>query len=154
MTRSLSFRFGMRVRYGECDQQGVVFNPRYGEYVDNANTEFMRHVRTAADAGREQFQSQVVRLLLEWKSPARFDDVLDIYVSTQSLGTTSFTLRYEIFRRDEEVPLAIAESTNVNVDPVTWRKTALPESIRSALLQAANGKVVDQSGSQRADDGD
>lgn len=147
MTCSLLFRFGMRVHYAECDQNGVAFNPRYGEYVDNANTEFMRHVRALAGASRQQFQFQVVKLQLEWNGRARFDDVLDIYVSTLSLGTTSFTLRYEILRRGEEIPLAVAESINVNVDPVTWKKTALPEHIRKALLEAANGKAVDQSGS-------
>jgi acyl-CoA thioester hydrolase len=153
MNTSAPFRFGMRVHYAECDQQGVVFNPRYGEYVDNANTEFMRHVRAAAGASRDQFQFQVVRLLVEWKGPARFDDVLDIYVSTVSLGTTSFTLRYEIVRRGERAPLAIAESINVNVDPVTWKKAALSDIIRKALLEAANGMAVDQSGAPVTDIG-
>jgi acyl-CoA thioester hydrolase len=151
MSQSQPFFFGMRVRYGECDQQGVVFNPRYGEYVDNANTEFMRHVRAAACAPREVFQFQVVRLLIEWRGPARFDDVLDIYVSTKSLGTTSFTLRYEIVRRGESAPLAVAESVNVNVDPTSWTKTALSDDIRKALLQGARGKSTDQSGSSAAD---
>lgn len=136
----------MRVHYAECDQQGVVFNPRYGEYVDNANTEFMRFVRGAAGASRDQFQFQVVRLVVEWKAPARFDDILDIYVSTLSLGTTSFGLRYEIVRRGEDAPLAIAESINVNVDPVTWKKAAISSNVREALFAAATGMVVDQSG--------
>ena len=151
MNQTQPFFFGMRVRYGECDQQGVVFNPRYGDYVDNANTEFMRHVRAAAGASREAFQFQVVRLLIEWKSPARFDDILDIHVSTKSLGTTSFTLRYEIVRRGESAPLAIAESVNVNVDPIRWTKAALSDEVREALLQGARGKSTDQSGSPAGD---
>ena len=36
------FRFYLRVRYGECDAQKVVFNSRYGEYVDVGVNEFLR----------------------------------------------------------------------------------------------------------------
>jgi len=36
------FRLLLRVRYGECDAQQVVFNARYGDYVDVAATEFYR----------------------------------------------------------------------------------------------------------------
>ena len=32
----------LRVRYGECDAQKVVFNSRYGDYVDVAVNEFLR----------------------------------------------------------------------------------------------------------------
>jgi acyl-CoA thioester hydrolase len=36
------FRYYLRVRYSECDSQKVVFNARYGEYVDLAVTEYVR----------------------------------------------------------------------------------------------------------------
>lgn len=36
------FEFRLRVRYGECDAQGVVFNARYGDYVDIAVNEYIR----------------------------------------------------------------------------------------------------------------
>ena len=36
------FRFLFRVRYGECDAQAIVFNARWGDYVDIAVTEFAR----------------------------------------------------------------------------------------------------------------
>lgn len=32
------FRYYLRVRYGECDAQKVVFNARYGDYVDLASS--------------------------------------------------------------------------------------------------------------------
>ncbi|MGH9635377.1 MAG: acyl-CoA thioesterase, partial [Candidatus Angelobacter sp.] len=42
MPTSPHFRYYLRVRYGECDAQKVVFNARYAEYVDLATTEFLR----------------------------------------------------------------------------------------------------------------
>ena len=36
------FRYYLRVRYQECDAQKVVFNARYGDYIDQACIEFLR----------------------------------------------------------------------------------------------------------------
>ncbi len=42
MAGDLPFRFRFRVRYGECDAQGVVFNARYADFVDIAVNEYIR----------------------------------------------------------------------------------------------------------------
>lgn len=39
---NMPFTVVIRVRYGECDQQGVVFNARYGDYINTAALEFLR----------------------------------------------------------------------------------------------------------------
>ena len=49
---SLPFRFYFRVRYAECDAQKVVFNARYGDYVDLGFTEFLRALGYASSARR------------------------------------------------------------------------------------------------------
>ena len=43
-TLSEHFNFLLRVRYGECDAQQVVFNARYADYIDIAMTEYFREV--------------------------------------------------------------------------------------------------------------
>ncbi len=89
---TLPFRYYTRVRYQDCDAQNVVFNARYGDYVDLAVTEFLR----ASFPGRDPFDGslevQVVRQLIEWKAPARFNDVLEISVRASRIGTTSVTI--------------------------------------------------------------
>ncbi|MEQ9510770.1 MAG: hotdog domain-containing protein, partial [Alloalcanivorax xenomutans] len=73
------FRYRLRVRYSECDAQHVVFNARYGDYVDLAMTEFMRALgRDYGALLARGLDNQVVKLTLEWKASARFDDVLEI----------------------------------------------------------------------------
>ena len=96
MTDVQPFRYFLRVRYGECDQQGVVYNARYGEYVDLACTEFLRAVLAPSDIFDGSFEIQVVKLLIEWTGPARFDDTLEIAVTTTNIGTTSFTLGFTL----------------------------------------------------------
>ena len=93
------FRLLLRVRYGECDAQQVVFNARYGDYVDVAATEFYRAVFGSYQALLEQgLDSQVVRMVTDWSAPARFDDVLQLEVRTLRLGNSSFTLEVDIRR--------------------------------------------------------
>src|SRR6476646_4613559 len=93
------FRYYLRVRYAECDAQKVVFNSRYAEYVDVALNEFLRAVgfdtRRLLASGLD---FQLVKQTIEWKSPAQFDDVLEVDVEPVHLGTTSFTCR-ATFRR-------------------------------------------------------
>jgi acyl-CoA thioester hydrolase len=143
---AVPFRYFLRVRYGECDQQGVVYNARYGEYVDLAATEFLRHALKPKDMFDGSFEFQVVRLLIEWKGPARFDDVVEIAVTTEKLGTTSFTLGYVLKRVATGEQIATAETVNVYIDPKDWAKAAVPADMRAALERAARGVVVDHAG--------
>ena len=90
------FRFRLRVRYNECDAQGIVFNARWGDYVDIALTEYGRALFGAADVAATGLDWRLVKQTTEWDAPARFDDVLDIRVRTLRIGTTSFALGFEL----------------------------------------------------------
>ena len=144
---SKPFEFLFRVRYGECDPQGVVFNARYGDYVDLALTEYMR----AAMGGYNElvhmgFETQVVRLLTEWKTPARFDDVLKSSVYPSHFGNTSFTLTFEFLNADTNVLVATAQATYVLVDAKAFTKQSIPAELKSALQEGAVGKQINQAG--------
>src|ERR1043166_2954788 len=67
------FRYYLRVRYGECDAQKVVFNARYADYVDLSTTEFLRALGFGEALISGSLDYQLVKLTLEWKAPARFD---------------------------------------------------------------------------------
>ena len=129
----VSFTHHLRVRYGECDAQKVVFNARYGDYVDVAVLEFMRSLPMGARFLNGELDYQVVRQTTEWRAPARFDDELAISVSPTSLGTTSFTLRAEFRRAGEDDLLATSETVYVLMDGTTLQKVALPAEVRAAL---------------------
>ena len=146
MTDARPFRYYLRVRYGECDQQGVVYNPRYGEYIDLASTEFLRLSLKPADAFDGTFEFQVVKMLVEWTAPARFDDTLEISVAVKKLGTTSYTLGFEMRRASTADVIVTGETVNVYVDPKTWTKAPLPEEFRTRLTNGARGQVLDHGG--------
>ena len=141
------FRLLLRVRYGECDAQQVVFNARYGDYVDVAATEFYRAVFGSYQALLEQgLDSQVVRMVTDWSAPARFDDVLQLEVSTLRLGNSSFALQVDIRRQADQAAIARAEVTYVMVDAQAFTKTPIPEAIRAQLERGAPDVTVNQAG--------
>src|ERR1044072_5579282 len=67
------FSYFLRVRYGECDAQKVVFNSRYGEYVDLAAAEFLRMLGFEHEIQTAELDYQLVKQTTEWRSPAPFD---------------------------------------------------------------------------------
>lgn len=123
----------LRVRYGECDAQKVVFNARYGDYVDIAVLEFMRALPMGEHFLDGTLDYQLVKQTTEWRAPARFDDRLAITVLPVALGTTSFTLRAEFRREGEPEVLATSETVYVLMDGHSLRKCPLPEEVRAAL---------------------
>jgi acyl-CoA thioester hydrolase len=137
------FSYFLRVRYGECDAQKVVFNSRYGEYVDLAAAEFLRVLGFEHEIQTAELDYQVVKQTTQWRAPARYDQVLEISVSTQHLATTSFTLVTEFRIAGDESLIATTDSVYVHVDTRTLRKAPIPARLREALERGAAGKKVD-----------
>jgi acyl-CoA thioester hydrolase len=122
----------LRVRYGECDRQGVVFNANYFAYFDIAMTEIWRAAIGRYDAMVDSGVDMVVaEANARFLAPARFDDELEIAVKIERLGNTSSITRH-LVRRDGE-QLVEGTMRHVFVDLETMRKTPIPDWIREAL---------------------
>lgn len=140
-----AFCYYLRVRYSECDAQKVVFNARYGDYVELAVTEYLRALGFGAELSDGRLDYQLVKQTLEWRSPARFDEIVEARVETRALGTTSFTLAVQFYCAGTERLLAQAETVYVMVTP-RLQKTPLPLAFREALGRGAPGQRTDHAG--------
>jgi acyl-CoA thioester hydrolase len=138
------FRYYLRVRYIECDAQKVVFNSRYGEYVDVSVNEFLRALGVLGAFTDGHLDFQLVKQTVEWNAPARFDQVLELSVAPLRLGNTSFTLgtEFRIAGGDGRVIVTV-ETVYVLVDGATLTKLPLPDSLRAALQDGAAGQRID-----------
>ncbi len=143
----LPFHLLLRVRYGECDQQQVVFNARYADYVDIAATEYFRALfGNYQELLKRGIDNQVVRLLINWKSSARFDDVIALKVHTTHVGNTSFTLQFEMVEYATGRLITSSEATYVVVDAKSFQKIAIDDEYRARLTHGAPGLVVNHAG--------
>jgi len=126
----------LRVRYSECDLQGVVFNAHYMTCVDEAMTELWRQ-RVAGgyqDMVAQGTDMVVAEARLRFLSPARFDDEVEIEAQTTRLGTTGMTTELRIAR--EEETLVEAELRHVFVATDGSGKAPIPDEVRRALEPA------------------
>ena len=129
---SRTFVHRLRVRYSECDPQGVVFNAHYFAYFDIALTELWREVAGSYAAILEQgVDQQVVEATARYRAPARFDDEVDVTIEVARLGTTSMVSTLAVHRGG--TLLVEGELAHVFVDAETLTKIPIPESIRAAL---------------------
>jgi acyl-CoA thioester hydrolase len=122
----------LRVRFGECDPQGVVFNANYLVYLDVAFTELWRErlggYHEMIDRGVDVM---LVQSNLTYRRPAKADEEIDIRLRAGSLGTTSMALEATIERDGE--PLVEATLHYVFVDASALTKTEIPAEIRASL---------------------
>ncbi len=146
MSAGEPFRYLLRVRYAECDAQKVVFNARYGDYIDLAVTEFFRALGYGSALVDGRLDYQLVKQTLEWKGPARFDQVLAVAVRSVRLGSTSFVLATEFRTHGEDPVLAQGETIYVLVDAESLKKRVIPDDLRAALERGARGTVIDHAG--------
>jgi len=131
---SAPLRHRMRVRYAECDPQGIVFNPRYLEYFDHAITELYRAALGSYDAlAREHDVDLVVAEAgVRFRSSLRFDEEFDLQIAVASLGTTSIVTRIRVVKLDGS-EAAEGELRHVVVTRDDGSKTPIPEAVRAAL---------------------
>ncbi len=98
------FVFPVTVRYLEVDAQGVVFNAWYLAYFDEAMSAFLTArgmpYQKMVEAG---YDVQLVRSEIDWRSGLRWQDAVEVAVSTARIGRTSFALDFEVRRDGHEV---------------------------------------------------
>jgi acyl-CoA thioester hydrolase len=124
----------LRVRYGESDLQGIVFNAHYLTYFDTSMTELWRAAygtyRVMLDRGIDIVLAEAQ---LRFRKPARFDDELALSVAVTHIGQTSILTRHEARCGPDLV--AEGDLRHVLVDLKTLTKTQIPDWAREGLMR-------------------
>lgn len=136
------FALSIVPRYAEIDQQGVVFNGHYLTWFDEASGAFFDHVGVPYHEFISQaFDVQVVHSEIDFLSSVRWRDEVRVVVTCEAIGTTSFTLGFDVVRRD---PGAVAEQVAVRgrnvyvvVSTTDWAKRQIPDELRRGLISVA-----------------
>jgi acyl-CoA thioester hydrolase len=128
------FSYRLRVRYSECDLQGVLFNANYLAYIDHTITELWRAAyggyTVMLDRGADIVVAEVNMRFL---GSARFDEEVVIEATVTNIGTTSVTTAFRFHRAGTDELLLQAEIRHVFIDPATGSKTPMPDWAREGL---------------------
>jgi len=128
------FRHHISVRYGEVDQQGVVFNAHYLAYMDDAMETWMREFPDL----RETFDWDMMlkKCTLEWQGSIGNGEPLDIDVAVTHWGRTSWRLGY--VGTSEGRPVFTAEVVYISVQLGSSKAIETPPGVRKEFGEAVD----------------
>lgn len=130
-----AFSWTFRVRYHECDPQGIVFNSHYFAYFDMTMTELLRSAFPGGGytelVERHGVDIVVAEATARYLGSARFDEEIELRATLTRLGETAMTTALEVRRAGEL--LVEGQLRHVFVDTATWTKTPIPAAVRTAL---------------------
>jgi acyl-CoA thioester hydrolase len=123
-----------KIRYSDCDPQGIVFNGNYGRYWDDAITDWLDEAGFGGlDMGGTGADMVAARMEVDFRAAAALGDVLETTVEVERLGNTSMTLAITTHRRSDGAVVVEGREVIVFVEPPGFRPTPIPEPIRAAF---------------------
>jgi acyl-CoA thioester hydrolase len=131
--RKPPFKFSSltRVGFSDTDAQGIVYYGRYLPYFDAARVEYHRHLGML---GLEVGGELVMRASnIEYHAPARFDDLLEVFIRVKRIGRTSVTYEMAAYRVEDDVLMVTATQTLVLVDLQERKPRPIPDAAREPI---------------------
>jgi acyl-CoA thioester hydrolase len=120
-----------RVGFSDTDAQGIVYYGRYLPYFDLARVEYHRHLGLMTVDGDYEF---VMRgSSVAYLAPARFDDLIEVFIRPARIGRTSITYENAAYRADDDVLMVTAEQTLVLVDLAERKACPIPDAFVERL---------------------
>jgi len=121
-----------RVGFSDTDAQGIVYYGRYLPYFDAARVEYHRHLdMLETDAGEHELVMRASTI--EYLAPARFDDLIEVFVRVSRIGRTSVTYECAAYLCDDDVLMVTAQQTLVLVDLAERRARRIPDELRERI---------------------
>lgn len=126
----MSYDHTVRVRYVDCDMQGVVYNAHYLTFVDDGFDCWMRTLEPDFERVLG-WEVMLKKAEILWDGPAHFGETLDITCGVTRWGTTSFDITFTGTVGDRPVFTSVV--TYVVVDHDEHRPLPIPDELRSHL---------------------
>lgn len=135
MLSNQNFSWPIRVYYEDTDAGGVVYHSQYLNFLERARTEWLRHLGFEHNNLREEFKLVFVvhSMQIQFKKPAKLDDLLTISSKLVKLGRGSFEFFQQISVNQQT--LLEAQVKLACVDTITFKPIAIPEQIREKMEQ-------------------
>ena len=122
----------IKVRYSEVDCQRIVYNSHYLTYFDISLSEMLEDCFDQDEYVKQTNNDfHTVGVQMNFKSPARLNDQLEVYTGIKKLGNSSMTFTQEIYRSGSDEIINEAVITWVNTDQESMKSSKIPDNIKS-----------------------
>ena len=124
--------YPVRVYYEDTDAVGIVYHSNYLKYAERARTEMLRlaGVNQSEMATRYGMNFAVRDCTVQFRRPARLDDIIEVRSRLIELGGASITAEQAICREAEELARLVLRVACLRPD---GRATRIPDPVRAAL---------------------
>lgn len=123
-----------KIRYSDCDPQGIVFNGNYARYWDDAATDWLEEAGFGGlQLGGIGVDVVTARLEIDFENSATMGDTLITTPSAEQFGITSMMIRVITRRKSDDELVAKGRLIFVFVDPDSFRPVSVPEAVKSGL---------------------
>ena len=123
-----------KIRYSDCDPQGIVFNANFARYWDDAVTDWFEELGFGGtELGGIGVDVVTARLEIDFKAAAKLGDTLVTETAVERIGDTSMTVLVTTSRQSDSQIVAEGKAIYVFVDPAEFRPITVPESFREAV---------------------
>ncbi|WP_396153754.1 acyl-CoA thioesterase [Flavobacterium sp.] len=127
------YEFTVRVRYAETDQMGVVYHGNYAQYFEMGRVEWLRNLGVSYKWMEDNgVMLPVVSLEMNYKKPARYDDILRVKTILKSQTSVKIEFDYEIYNEQNQL-LTTGYSMLVFVDMKTGRPIVPPKYVSDKI---------------------
>lgn len=124
-----------RVYYEDTDFSGAVYHARYLHFMERARTDYLRCLgveqSTLFQTSDDGLAFMVHRMEIDFKAPARMDDIITVVTRTEKAGCAKMVLQQEIRRAEQVLITAMVVIAVVNRD---GRPRRLPEELARQFL--------------------
>jgi acyl-CoA thioester hydrolase len=121
-----------RVGFSDTDAQSIVYYGRYLPYFDTARVEYQRHLGLLRTHPQER--EFVMRAnTIEYLAPARFDDLVEVFVRVSRIGRTSITYEFAAYKVENDLLMVTARQTLVLVDLDERKACPIPDAYREQI---------------------
>ena len=126
------FFFPVRVFYEDTDAGGVVYHANYLKFAERARTEWLRQLEIGRERLEREFDIMFVvrRSTIDWRRPARLDDLLLVHTKLAGMGKVRMTLEQVVKRGEDVLCSMLIEVVAVNSQ---FAPTQLPEALKALL---------------------
>jgi len=123
----------IRVRYSETDQMQVVYHGNYAQYFEIGRVEWLRNKGISYKWMEENgIMLPVVSLTMNYKKPARYDELLTLKTILKNRTSVKIEFDYELYNESGEL-LTTGNSILVFVDMKTAKPISPPQYILDIL---------------------
>lgn len=119
----------------DTDMAGIIFFAKQFRYVHDALEELMFALGISLDKlfHEDHFVFVIVHAEADYLAPLRVGDDLELHVAVEKIGSSSFTIAYEIFRIKDRLLVGTAKTVHVTLDSKTRTKIPLPAAFKYKL---------------------